>query len=157
MMGVKIEDGRNENSGVVSEDEAKSLDTTQESSGLGNRIVVEDEDELPSCTLNSSSNDALSSASEHTPKASRSSSPSVSMHLRRFDRNLSPSPELVFQRRLAPLIMTDRTPSPSLRYSLRILLVLVPTSPPSDPSPTPPPTEIYNSKSMNELAIYMHV
>jgi len=115
--------------------EDKGLDTTQESSGLGNHIVVK---------LNSPFNDTLPSASEHTPKASRSSSPSVSMHLRHIDRNLSPSPELVLQGRLAPLIMTDRTPSPSLRYSLQILLVLLfPTNPPpSDPSPTPPPMEI---------------
>jgi len=116
---MKIEDGKNEKSPVVSEDEERSLDTTQESPGLD---VVEDEDELPSLMLNSSFNDMLSSASEHTPKASRSSLPSVSMHLRHID---TPSPELVLQRRLALLIMTDRTPSPSLRYSLRILLVLL--------------------------------
>ena len=77
---MMIEDGRNDKSGVVSV-EGKSLDTTQESSGLGNRIVVEDEDELPSRILNSSFNDTLSSTSEHMPEASRSSLPSVSMHL----------------------------------------------------------------------------
>jgi len=104
---MKIEDGRNE------EVQEKSLDTTQDSSGLGNRIVVEDEEELPSCILNGSFNDALSSTSEHTPEASRSSSPSVSMHLRHVDRNLSPSPEPVLQHQLAPLILTNRTPSPS--------------------------------------------
>ena len=38
--------------------------------------------------------------------------PSVSMHLRHINRNLSPSPEPVLQHRLAPLIVTNRTPSP---------------------------------------------
>ena len=109
VMRMMIEDGRNEKSGVVSVEE-KSLDMTQESSGLGNCIVVKDEDELPSRILNSSFNDTLSSTSEHTPEASRSSLPSVSMHLRQADRNLSPLPEPVLQHRLAPLIVTNRTP-----------------------------------------------
>ena len=56
---MKIEDGKNEKGGVVSEDEGKNLDTTQESSGLGNRIIVEDEDEFSSRILNSSFNDKL--------------------------------------------------------------------------------------------------
>jgi len=59
-------------------------------------IVVEDEDKLPSRIPNSIFNDTLSS-SEHSREASRSSSPSVSMQLRHVDRNLSPSPEPVFQ------------------------------------------------------------
>jgi len=98
------------------QDEDKSLDTTQDSSGLANRIVVEDEDELPSRILNSSFNDTHSS-SERTPEASRMSSPSVSMHLRHVDGNIlpspSPSPEPVLQHRLAALIIANRTPSPS--------------------------------------------
>ena len=39
-----------DNPGV--QDEGKSLDATQDSSGLGNCIVVQDEDEIPSCILN---------------------------------------------------------------------------------------------------------
>ena len=59
-MRMKIE------SAIVSEggnpevqDEDKSLDTAQESSGLGNRTVVEDEDELPPHILNSLCSDTL--------------------------------------------------------------------------------------------------
>ena len=146
-MRMKIEDGRNEKSGVVSEDEEKSLDTTRDSSGLGSRIVVEDEDELPSRILNSSFNDTASSTSDHTPVASRSSPPSVSMHLRHVDRNLSPSPEPVLQHRLAPLIVTNRTPSPSPSvaemFPSEPPSPLVPTNPPpSDSSSTPPPMQI---------------
>lgn len=62
-------------------DDGHGLDTTQEASGLGNRLVLEGEDELPSHILNSSFNDTLSSASKHTPEASHSSSPLVSVHL----------------------------------------------------------------------------
>ena len=74
--------------GVVSEggnpdaqDEDRSLDMIRDLSGLGNHIVVEGEDELPSHMLNSTFS-AVHSSSEPTPEASRSSSPSVSMHLR---------------------------------------------------------------------------
>jgi len=52
-MRMKIEDGRSEKGGTVAEDE-KNLDMTQESSGLGNRIVVEDQDELPSRCISGS-------------------------------------------------------------------------------------------------------
>jgi len=153
-MCMMIEDGRNKKSGVVSEEE-KSLDMTQESSGLGNRIVVKDEDELPSRILNNSFNDTLPSTLEHTPEASCSSSPSVSMHLRHVDRNLSPSPEPVLQHRLAPPIVTNRTPSPlpsvAETFPSDPPSPLVPTNPPlSDSSPTPPPTQIlptYSSSS----------
>ena len=118
------------------QDEDKSLDTTQDLSGLGNRIVVEDEDELPSRILNSTFNDTLSS-SERSPEASRSSSPSVLMHLRHVDRNLSPSPEPIFQPRLAPLIVANRTPSPSPSVTETF-----PSEPPSPLVPSnPPPTD----------------
>ena len=81
-MQLKVEGG------VVSEggnpddvqDEDRSLDTTRDLSGLGNHIVVEDEDELPSCIPNTTFNVAHSS--EHTPEASCSSSHSVSMYPR---------------------------------------------------------------------------
>jgi hypothetical protein len=63
------------------QDEGKSLDMTQDLSGFGNRIVVEDKDEPPLRIINSSFNfDTHSSSSEHTPEAFRSSSPSVSIH-----------------------------------------------------------------------------
>ena len=52
--GVVVSKGDN----LDIEDE-KNLDTTQDSSGIGNRIVVEDEDELPSRIFNSTFNDAL--------------------------------------------------------------------------------------------------
>ena len=132
-MCIKLEDGRSEKGGVGSEagnsdvqDECKSLDMTQDLSGPGNRIVVGDGDGLPSRILNSTFNDALSSSSERTPEASHSSSPSVSMHLRHVDRNLSPSPEPVLQRRLAPLVVANRTPSPSLSVAKTF-----PSDPPS--------------------------
>jgi len=76
---MKLEDGRSEKGGVGSEagnldvqDGCKSLDMAQDSSWLGNRIIVEDEDELPLRILNSTFNNALSSSSERTPEASRS-------------------------------------------------------------------------------------
>jgi len=105
--------------------------------------------------LNNSFNDTLPSTLEHTPEASRSSSPSVSMHLRHVDRNLLPLPEPVLQHRLAPLIVTNRTPSPSPSVTETFPSdppsPLVPTNPPlSDSSPTPPPTQIlptYSSSS----------
>jgi len=85
--------------GVVSEggnpdieDGEKNLGATQDSSGLGNRIVVEDKDKLPSRIFNGSFNDVHSSSSESTPEASRSSPPSVPMHLRHVDRHISPLP-----------------------------------------------------------------
>jgi len=53
--GAVVSEG--DNPGV--QDDGKSLDTTRDSSGLSNRIVLEDEDELPSCILNSSFNDTL--------------------------------------------------------------------------------------------------
>ena len=52
-MRMKIESAvvsEGDNPGV--QDEGKSLDATQDSSGLGNCIVVQDEDEIPSCILN---------------------------------------------------------------------------------------------------------
>ena len=147
--GVVVSKGDN----LDIEDE-KSSDTTHDSSGLGNRIVVEDEDELPSRIPNSSFNDAQSSSSERTPEASRSSSPSVSMHLRHVDRNVSPSPspEPVLQRRLAPLIIANRTPSPSPSvaetFPSEPPSPLVPSNPPpSGSSPTPPPTQILPAAS----------
>jgi hypothetical protein len=90
----------------------KTRRRTQDSSGFSNRIIVEDENELPSRILNSSFNDALSSSSERTPEASCLSAPSVSVHLRHIGRNISPSPssEPVLQRRLAPLIIANCTP-----------------------------------------------
>ncbi|KIM37247.1 hypothetical protein M413DRAFT_448563 [Hebeloma cylindrosporum] len=132
--------------------EEKTFDTTQDSSSLGNRIVVEDEDDLPSRILNSTFNDSLSSSSERTPEASRSSSPSISMHLRHVDRNLSPSPEPVIQHRLAPLIVANRTPSPSPSVAETFPSdppsPLVPSNPPpSGSSPTPPPTQILHAPS----------
>jgi len=53
--GAVVSEG--DNPGV--QDDGKSLDTTRDSSGLSNRIVLEDEDELPSCILNSSFNVTL--------------------------------------------------------------------------------------------------
>ena len=109
---MKIEDGKNEKGGVISEDEGKSLDTTRESSGLGNRNVVEDEDELPS-RINSLFNDKLFRLQGIRQRL-------LVRRCLRFrctfvilnNRNLSPSPEPVLQHRLAPLIVTNRTPSP---------------------------------------------
>ena len=76
------------------------------------RDSVTDEDELPSRIFNSIFKDAHS-FSERTPEASRSSSPSVSTHLRHVNRNISllPSLEPVLQRRLAPVIIVNCTPS----------------------------------------------
>ena len=48
--------------------EDKSLDTTHDSSRLGNRIV-EEKDEVPSRILNSTFNDGQFSSSERTPEA----------------------------------------------------------------------------------------
>jgi len=114
---------------------------------LPNRIV-----QRPTSHSVAKANDTLPSTSEHTPEASRSSSPSVSLHLRHVDRNLSPSPEPVLQHRLAPLIVTNRTPSPSPSVAERFPSdppsPLVPTNPPlSDSSPTPPPTQILPTDS----------
>jgi hypothetical protein len=103
--------------------------------------------------LNSSFNDVHSS-SERTPEAPRSSSPSVSMHLRHADRNISPSlsPSPVLQRRLAPLIIANCTPSlsPSVAetFPSEPPSPLVPSNPPpSGSSPTPPPTQILPAAS----------
>ena len=72
VMRMKLEDRRS--GGFVSErgnsnvhDEVKSFDTAQDLSGLGNCIVVEDEDELPTRILNSAFSDTLFS-SERTPE-----------------------------------------------------------------------------------------
>jgi len=133
--------------GVVSEDgnpdvqdEDKSLDTTQDSSELGNHIAVEDEDELPSRILNSTFND-IHSSSEPSPEAFRSSSPSVSMHLCHVDRKLSPSPEPVLQHRLAPVIIVNRTSSPSPSVAETF-----PSEPPSPLVPSYPPSEVLISE-----------
>jgi len=156
-MRMKIEDA------VVSEggnpdvqDEGKNLDTTQDLSGLRNRIVVEDEGELPSRILNSTFNDTLSS-SERSPQASRSSSPSISMHLRHVVRNFSPSPEPVLQHQSTPLIIANRTPSPSPSVAETFPSdppsPLVPSNPPpSGSSPTPPLTQILPAASSSTLA-----
>ena len=78
----------------------------------------------------------------------RSSSPSVSTHLRRVNRNISssPSPEPVLQHRLAIIIVNRTPPSPSVAE-------MFPLEPPSPPfhqtpplycsSPTPPSTQIH--------------
>jgi len=110
-MRMKIEDAVvSEGSNPDVQEEGKNLDTTQDLSGFRNRIVVEDEGELPSRILNSTFNDTLSS-SECSPQASRSSSPSISMHLRHVVRNFSPSPEPVLQHQSTPLIIANRIPS----------------------------------------------
>ena len=155
-MRMKIEDA------VVSEggnpdvqDEGKNLDTTQDLSGLRNCIVVEGEGELPSRILNSTFNDTLSS-SERSPQASRSSSPSISMHLRHVVRNFSPSPEPVLQHQSTPLIIANRIPSPSPSVAETFPSdppsPLVPSNPPpSDSSPTPPLTQILPTASSSTL------
>jgi len=52
------------------QDADKSLDTTQDSSGLGNRTVVEDEDELPSHILNSTFDDRAKQETQPLPTSS---------------------------------------------------------------------------------------
>ena len=85
---MKIEGGavsKNGNPDVQHGD--RSLDTTQDSSGLSNHIVIEDKDELPSCIFNSTFNDILNStfntthSSERSLEASHLPSPWVSMHV----------------------------------------------------------------------------
>lgn len=97
----------------------KSFDTNQDSSGLGNRIVIKDEDSEPSSRIIEHSTfnyNTYSSSSECAPEASHLSSPSFSMHLCHTDSSPSLSPEPILQRRLVPLIVMNRTllPSPSV-------------------------------------------
>jgi hypothetical protein len=74
------------------------------------------------------------------------------MHLHHVDRNVSPSPDPVLQYRLAPLIVANRTPSPSPSvaetFPSEPPSPLVPSNPPlTGSSPTPPSTQILPSVS----------
>ncbi len=89
--------------------------------GLGDRIVVEDEDELPSRIVNSTfDSQAETTLDADASSANHSTSTSTSAHTvmdARHTPDSSSEPELLSQLdgHLAPLVVTNRTPSPSVR------------------------------------------
>ncbi|KAF8149384.1 hypothetical protein B0H34DRAFT_733556 [Crassisporium funariophilum] len=120
--------------------------------GLGNRIVIEDEDELPSQVFDNSITSFSSSTSTEmgsglgTRVLNESPSPEPSP-------SSSPEPDLMLRTHLAPLMVANRTPSPSILEGASddgaSGVINIPGQPrPSEPSspmvPTHPPLAMSN-------------